>query len=43
MEVHVINFGASITSMMVPDRRGNMDDVVLGYDDIEGRSPGTEP
>ena len=34
MEVCQTNFGARIVSIMVPDRRGTLRDVVLGYDNI---------
>ena len=34
MEVCITNFGARIVSVMVPDRKGVMHDVVLGYDNI---------
>ena len=34
MEVCVTNFGGRIVSIMVPDRYGEMRDVVLGYDNI---------
>ena len=34
MEVCLTNFGARIISIMVPDRRGTLRDVVLGYDNI---------
>lgn len=34
MEVRVIDFGAIIQSVRVPDRDGRIDDVVLGYDDL---------
>lgn len=34
MEVCFTNFGARIVSIMVPDRNGKMQDVVLGYDNI---------
>ena len=34
MEVCLTNFGARIVSIMVPDRRGTLRDVVLGYDNI---------
>lgn len=34
MEVCVTNFGGRIVSIMVPDRDGNMQDVVLGFDSI---------
>lgn len=35
MTVKVTNYGAIITSIVVPDRDGNMADVALGYDRIE--------
>ena len=35
MEVTVINFGARITSVWVPDKQGNMKDVVLGFGSID--------
>ena len=34
MTVRVTNFGAIITSIVVPDRNGKMADVALGYNDI---------
>jgi len=36
VKVSVTNFGAAIQSLSVPDHRGNMADVVLGYDDLQG-------
>lgn len=36
MSVQVINYGAIITCIKVPDRRGNVDDIVLGFDDMNG-------
>ncbi len=36
MVVKITNYGATITSIVVPDREGNMADVALGYDNIEG-------
>lgn len=35
MEVCVTNFGGRIVSVMVPDREGTMQDVVLGFDSIQ--------
>lgn len=35
MEVYVTNFGAVIVTILAPDREGNMDDIVLGYNDVE--------
>ncbi|KAA6327304.1 Aldose 1-epimerase [termite gut metagenome] len=34
MEVCITNFGARIVSIMVPDRNGEMQDVVLGFDNM---------
>jgi len=36
MTVKVTNFGAIITTIMVPDRNGKMADIALGYDTVEG-------
>ncbi|MCA9139919.1 MAG: galactose mutarotase [Planctomycetales bacterium] len=36
MTVRVTNFGAIITSIVVPDRNGKMADVALGYNNIAG-------
>ncbi|MBN2162773.1 MAG: galactose mutarotase [Pontiellaceae bacterium] len=35
MEVKITNYGATITSIIVPDREGNMADVALGYDSAD--------
>ncbi|MDH3244495.1 MAG: galactose mutarotase [Saprospiraceae bacterium] len=35
MIVKIINYGAIITNIMVPDREGAIDDVVLGFDNLE--------
>ena len=35
MEVCITNFGGRIVSLMVPDREGNMRDVVLGFDNAK--------
>lgn len=35
MEVCITNFGGRIVSVMVPDKEGNMKDVVLGFDSIQ--------
>lgn len=35
MRVSFTNYGAKIQQIVVPDRHGTMDDVVLGYDSIE--------
>jgi aldose 1-epimerase len=36
MTVETIGYGGIITSIRVPDRDGRMDDVVLGFDSLEG-------
>ena len=35
VEVSITNFGGAITSLKVPDRKGNFGDVVLGYETLE--------
>jgi aldose 1-epimerase len=34
VEMKVMNYGGIITSLVVPDKNGNFDDVVLGYDSL---------
>jgi len=41
LSMQVINYGATITSLRVPDRTGKMADVVLGYDSLKGYVDGT--
>ena len=36
VEIKVTNFGAIITSILVPDRDGKLADIALGYDQVEG-------
>jgi aldose 1-epimerase len=35
IEVRVINLGGAITSLLAPDKNGNQDNIVLGFDDLE--------
>ncbi len=35
MQAKIINFGANLVSLLVPDRNGNVEDIVLGYDKLE--------
>ena len=35
MRAKIINFGANLVSLLVPDKDGNLEDVVLGYDTVE--------
>jgi aldose 1-epimerase len=34
MTIEVTNYGGIITSIMVPDKKGNFGDIVLGYDEL---------
>lgn len=36
ISVQVITYGATITSLKVPDKNGRIDDIVLGFEDISG-------
>lgn len=36
MRLEMTNYGAKITSLYVPDSNGKLDDVVLGFDSLEG-------
>ncbi|WP_421870347.1 aldose epimerase family protein [Marinoscillum sp.] len=36
MEAKVISYGGIITSLTMPDREGQMEDIVLGYDNLQG-------
>jgi aldose 1-epimerase len=40
MKVTITNFGASVVSIIVPDKDGKIADVVLGYDDVSGYESG---
>lgn len=35
-EVDIISYGAIITAIRTPDKSGKIDDVVCGFDNIEG-------
>ena len=39
MEVCITNFGGRIVSIMVPDKNGNLQDVVLGFDKVSDYFP----
>ena len=36
MEAKITNYGGVVVSLKAPDRNGKMDDVVLGYDNLDG-------
>jgi len=41
VSVQILNYGATVRSLLVPDRKGKMEDVVLGYDSLSGYIDGT--
>jgi len=40
-EAKITNYGATVVSLKVPDRNGKFDDIVLGFDNIDGYLQGT--
>ena len=36
MEVHISNYGASVISIFTPDKNNNFEDIVLGFDSLDG-------
>jgi aldose 1-epimerase len=36
LRARITNFGAALVNLFIPDRAGNLGDVVLGYDTVEG-------
>ena len=40
IEAVVINYGATLQSLRVPDRSGKSEDIVLGYDDVTSYEDG---
>ncbi len=43
MVVKIINYGAAVTHVMVPDKSGQMGDVVLGFDSLSGYLQAANP
>ncbi|KAA8530667.1 hypothetical protein F0562_005399 [Nyssa sinensis] len=43
IRVKITNYGATVTSLFVPDKRGNLADVVLGFDSLEPYLKGAAP
>ena len=41
MEIAVSDYGAVLVKVLIPDKAGNLVDVVLGYDDVNGYEAGT--
>jgi aldose 1-epimerase len=42
LELSITNYGGRIVSLMVPDRSGKLEDVVLGYGSLDGYLKGNE-
>jgi aldose 1-epimerase len=40
MQAAITNYGGTVVSLKVPDRSGKLDDVVLGYDTLDGYATG---
>ncbi|MBT3318576.1 MAG: galactose mutarotase [Clostridia bacterium] len=40
MSVTLTNYGATLMSVITPDKNGNFDEVTLGYDDVQGYKQG---
>ena len=36
VRAQLITYGAAITNLFVPDKNGELQDVVLGFDDLDG-------
>src|ERR1041385_7330957 len=36
LEAKIISYGGIVTSLRVPDRDGKLDDIALGYDNLDG-------
>src|SRR5690242_7501311 len=43
MQVSVLNYGGIVTKMMVPDKKGKLGDVVLGFSNFSGYTQKNEP
>jgi|SRR5665213_2233505 len=42
IEAAITNYGATVVSLRVPDRNRNLDEIILGYDDLSGYRAGIE-
>jgi len=43
LEMAVTNYGAKVVSLLVPDKNGKFEDIVLGFDNIDGYLNANEP
>lgn len=37
VKVQLITYGAALTNLFIPDKKGQLQDVVMGFDDIDGK------
>lgn len=37
VRVQLISYGAALTELSVPDKNGQLEDILLGFDDLDGR------
>ena len=40
LKAEITNYGATVVSLLAPDKNGKLEDIVLGYDDLEGYEKG---
>jgi aldose 1-epimerase len=43
MQVSILDYGGTVSKLMVPDRNGNIDDVVLGFESFSGYLQKNDP
>jgi len=43
MKASILNYGGTLTKLLVPDKNGNMGDVVLGFDSFDGYMQKNDP
>jgi aldose 1-epimerase len=43
MQVNILNYGGTVTKLLVPDKNGNLGDVVLGFDSFDGYLQKNDP
>ncbi|MDX5419359.1 MAG: galactose mutarotase [Hymenobacteraceae bacterium] len=43
LEMAVTNYGAKVVSLLVPDKEGRFEDIVLGFDNLDGYLNANEP
>lgn len=43
LEAHIITYGGIVQSLKVPDKKGKIGDIVLGFDTLDGYTDGAKP